>query len=124
MSVESAKEFFLLVYDSEDKTLLEELKQHDNTDQLLELAASKGYQFTLDEYGIAAQQAFQEKFGEQADEEDLTEDELETVAGGAFTLAADLAGDLTPTATPVYGMQWTQINDSWCGSGGPGGMPF
>ena len=120
MSVESAKEFFLLVYDSEYKTLLEELKQHDNTDQLLELAASKGYQFTLEEYGIAAQQAFQEKFGEQAEEEDLTEDELETVAGGAFTYA--FQPGFTPTAgmaAPVYGIQWTQINDSWCGSGGP-----
>ena len=120
MSVESAKEFFLLVYDSEDKTLLEDLKQHDNTDQLLELAASKGYQFTLEEYAIAAQQAFQEKFGEQPEEEDLTEDELETVAGGAaFTSVSGGMG-----AQPVYGMQWTQINDSWCGSGGPGGMPF
>ena len=119
MTVESAKEFFLLVYDSEDKTLLDELKQHDNTDQLLELAASKGYQFTLEEYGIAAQQAFQEKFGEQPEEEDLTEDELETVAGGAMFI-----GDLTPIATPVYGVQWTQIDDSWCGSGGPGGRPI
>ena len=114
MSVESAKEFFLLVYDSEDKTLLEELKQHDNTDQLLELAASKGYQFTLEEYGIAAQQAFQEKFGEQPEEEDLTEDELETVAGGAVFVGA----------AAVYGVQWTQIDDSWCGRGAPGGMPF
>ena len=110
MSVESAKEFFLLVYDSEDKTLLEELKQHDNTDQLLELAASKGYQFTLEEYGIAAQQAFQEKFGEQPEEEDLTEDELETVAGGAVFVGA----------AAVYGVQWTQIDDSWCGRGAPG----
>ena len=113
MSVESAKEFFLLVYDSEDKTLLEELKQHDNTDQLLELAASKGYQFTLEEYGIAAQQAFQEKFGEQPQDEDLTADELEAVAGGAAFIS-----------TPVYGVQWTQIDDSWCGSGGPGGRPI
>ena len=112
MSVESAKEFFLLVYDSEDKTLLEELKQHDNTDQLLELAASKGYQFTLDEYGIAAQQAFQEKFGEQPEEEDLTEDELETVAGGAVFVGGNAA---------VYGVQWTQIDDSWCGRGGAPG---
>ena len=111
MTVESAKEFFLLVYDSEDKTLLEELKQQDNTDQLLELAVSKGYQFTLEEYGIAVKQAFQEKFGEQPQEEDLTEDELETVAGGVFI-------------GPVYGVQWTQIDDSWCGSGGPGGRPI
>ena len=113
MSVESAKEFFLLVYDSEDRTLLEELKQHDNTDQLLELAASKGYQFTLEEYGIAAQQAFQEKFGEQAEEEDLTEDELETVAGGAVFVGA----------AAVYGVQWTQIDDSWvAGAPGAGGL--
>ena len=109
MSVELAKEFFLLVYDSEDKTLLDELKQHDNTDQLLELAASKGYQFTLEEYGIAAQQAFQEKFGEQPEEEDLTEDELESVAGGAAFIA------IAPTAQaqPAYGVQWSQMGDSW-----------
>ena len=119
MSVESAKEFFLLVYDSGDKTLLEELKQHDNTDQLLELAASKGHQFTLEEYGIAAQQAFQEKFGEQPEEEDLTEDELETVAGGAaFTSVSGGMG-----AQPVYGMQWSQINDSWVAKApGAGGL--
>ena len=116
MSVELAKEFFLLVYDSEDKTLLDELKQQDNTDQLLELAVSKGYQFTLEEYGIAVKQAFQEKFGEQPEEEDLTEDELETVAGGAMFIGA--------IATPVYGVQWTQIDDSWCGSGGFGGRPI
>ena len=95
------------------------MKQQDNTDQLLELAVSKGYQFTLEEYGIAVKQAFQEKFGEQPQEEDLTEDELETVAGGAMFI-----GDLTPIATPVYGVQWTQIDDSWCGSGGPGGRPI
>ena len=121
MSVESAKEFFLLVYDSEDKTLLEELKQHDNTDQLLELAASKGHQFTLEEYGIAAQQAFQEKFGEQPQEEDLTADELEAVAGGAaFT---SVSGGMGMGAQPVYGMQWSQINDSWVARApGAGGL--
>ena len=119
MSGESAKEFFLLVYDSEDKTLLEELKQHDNTDQLLELAASKGYQFTLEEYGIAAQQAFQEKFGEQPQDEDLTADELEAVAGGAAF--ASVSGGMG--AQPVYGMQWSQINDSWvAGAPGAGGL--
>ena len=109
MSVELAKEFFLLVYDSEDKTLLDELKQQDNTDQLLELAVSKGYQFTLEEYGIAVKQAFQEKFGEQPEEEDLTEDELESVAGGAAFIA------IAPTATaqPAYGVQWSQMGDSW-----------
>ena len=122
MSVESAKEFFFLVYDSEDKALLEELKQHDNTDQLLELAASKGYQFTLEEYGIAAQQAFQEKFGEQPQEEDLTEDELETVAGGAaFASVSGVSGGMG--AQPVYGMQWSQINDSWVARApGAGGL--
>ena len=122
MSVESAKEFFLLVYDSGDKTLLEELKQHDNTDQLLELAASKGHQFTLEEYGIAAQQAFQEKFGEQPQEEDLTADELEAVAGGAaFTSVSSVSGGMG--AQPVYGMQWSQINDSWVAKApGAGGL--
>ena len=112
MSVELAKEFFLLVYDSEDKTLLDELKQQDNTDQLLELAVSKGYQFTLEEYGIAVKQAFQEKFGEQPEEEDLTEDELESVAGGAAFIA--IAPTATaPPAQPAYGVQWSQMGDSW-----------
>ena len=120
MTVESAKEFFLLVYDSEDKTLLDELKQQDNTDQLLELAVSKGYQFTLEEYGIAAQQAFQEKFGEQPQEEDLTADELEAVAGGAAFPSVSGGG---MGAQPVYGMQWSQINDSWVASApGAGGL--
>lgn len=75
MSAEAVSGFIAKV--REDSALLAELKAIDTSDKdtalgkLVEIASSKGYEFTVDDYKTSIEQ-------------ELSDDELENVAGGSY----------------------------------------
>lgn len=72
MSQEKAKEFFKL--SQNDEILQEKLKTANNVIAVVQIAAEKGYNFTESEWQIAMQEIMKE--------DELSEEDLLTVAGG------------------------------------------
>lgn len=84
MSQEKAKEFYEL--SKNDNELQESLKAADNSATVIQIASEKGYEFTESEWQIVMQEAIAE--------DELTEKDLQTVAGGLFRKDVDVdSGD-------------------------------
>jgi len=83
MSVENAAKFINLV--SEDKGLEEKLGSASG-DEVLEMAKSKGLDMTMDEFRTVL-----EAVKDKKPNEELTEEDLEQVAGGFLAICTVLA---------------------------------
>lgn len=92
MSANSIQEFLTKV--SEDQALQEELakamESENDREAVTELAKSKGYDFTAEELGQAIDQ-IQAEAQQQMDASELSEEELESVAGGATPVITTVA---------------------------------
>lgn len=92
MSANSIQEFLTKV--SEDQALQEELakamESENDREAVTELAKSKGYEFTAEELGSAIDQ-IQAEAQQQMDASELSEEELESVAGGATPVITTVA---------------------------------
>ena len=98
MSVEQAKAFVEKL--DSDKTFLTQVAGADSDESRLELAQKAGFEFTTEELASA--------MGESASDE-LSEDELETVAGGAgYLKIGDIKGESFKWLSRGYTeVEWT-----------------
>ena len=80
MSTKNAYEFFQTIQNSEDvrSQLQSASDENEYVERVVEIAGSRGYQVTGDD----VRQCLKEARGESAE---LTDEQLETVAGGAWT---------------------------------------
>jgi predicted ribosomally synthesized peptide with nif11-like leader len=109
MSLSAVQEFLTKV--SEEQALQEQIAkamESDNDRQAVtDLARSKGFEFTAEELGQEIQNR-EDAFRQQAESGELSEDELESVAGGALVLNPKLMSISLPglsagsiTRTPI-----------------------
>ncbi|QZZ21560.1 Nif11-like leader peptide family natural product precursor [Leptothermofonsia sichuanensis E412] len=102
MSNTAVQEFLTKV--SEDQALQEELAKameaEDDRQAVTDLAQSKGYSFTADELWQEIQ-ARQAEAQQRQESGELSEEELEAVAGGEFLIATSTAVGLGLTAAGV-----------------------
>ncbi|MEN9231785.1 MAG: Nif11-like leader peptide family natural product precursor [Thermostichus sp. DG02_5_bins_236] len=106
MSTQAAAEFLDRV--GEDASLLEELAKaleaEDDRGAAAQLAVSKGYEVTPDELWEEVQKR-QADFSRRQDAGELSDEELEAVAGGEAVLATvliSLASSVTAATASVY----------------------
>ncbi|MDJ0713524.1 MAG: Nif11-like leader peptide family natural product precursor [Prochloraceae cyanobacterium] len=100
MSTESAKQF--LDKAGEDEQLAQEIAKameaENDRQAVTELAATKGYQFTSDELWAEIQNR-QNELQQRQDSGELSEEELEAVAGGGWSAIITATVNATIQAT-------------------------
>lgn len=103
MSLEAAGKWFYLIHDPGNKALFDELQTIEGVDARLAFAKSKGYEFTLEEFQQAAGEAWDSAVGELSDEQ------LEAVAGGAETNPFWGGGATAAYASPATWNNWQNL---------------
>ncbi len=106
MSLESAREWFIWIHDSANKEAFDQLQTYPKVEEKLAYAKKLGFEFTSDEYVAAAKAAF------EASTKDMTDEELESAAGGAGIAGIDWLNWEGMASAAVYGSP---------GGFGPGG---
>ena len=108
MSIEAVNQFLQKV--SEDNSLQEELSQALNSENdrqaATDLGAKHGYMFTPDELWTEIQNR-QSEFQQNPSNAELSEEELETVAGGITpTVTATIAATAATAAASIGKAKW------------------
>ena len=104
MSTEAASKWFYLIHDPANKALFDELQAIEGVDARIAFAKAKGYEFTLEEFQQAGSEAWDSAVGELSDEQ------LEGIAGGAETNPWLSGGATAAYATPATWNLWQNIN--------------
>lgn len=97
MSVESAKEFLLRL--GTDETFREQIANAPSVEDSKRIAQEAGYNFTDEDYQVATSQILESA----STENELSDEQLESVAGGALNF-----GRLPGLVQPLYGVVWSR----------------